>query len=460
MATPIPVQLGKHSYTTRSRRTNIQRLLNLYPEANPEGSESPVTLYGTPGLKLWATVGVGPIRGIHLMGNLLYVVSGEDLYTIDTHKSSTLIGGIEGSGNVHMDESGDHVLIATSGRAYAVNQSSIFVLQEGNFTGVTYQDGYGIFPRKSSQDFFVTNLDDMTQIDALDVSQADSDSDRNIGIISNHRELWIFKNRTIEIFQNVGNPDFPFTRAGAGFIERGCYAPGSIAEEDRSVFWLGDDWAVYRSQGYQPVRISTPAVELLISNQGDQEAAWAFTYRQEGHVFYVLSFFSLTLSYDVTTGRWHERETITKGRWSGSRHSFAFAKNLVGDFENGNIYELDLDEYQDDSSTIIRSTVSQALFNKGSRFAVHEYTVELESGVGLATGQGSDPMAMLDWTDDFGALWSNEIRSPIGVSGDQSARVRFNRLGSSRHRFMRVQISDPVKVAITGSFARMSGLSA
>jgi hypothetical protein len=76
----------------------------------------------------------------------------------------------------------------------------------------------------------------------------------------------------------------------------------------------------------------------------------------------------------------------------------------------------------------------------------------METGVGLDGGvQGSDPKAMLQWSDDGGHSWSNERWAGVGKIGKAKKRVIWRRLGSSRDRVYRVMISDPVKVVLIGA---------
>ena len=81
----------------------------------------------------------------------------------------------------------------------------------------------------------------------------------------------------------------------------------------------------------------------------------------------------------------------------------------------------------------------------------NQLEVEFEAGVGLATGQGSDPQAVLDWSDDGGHTWGNEHWVDIGEIGEYKARAVWRRLGRSRNRTYRLTVSDPVKVVILGA---------
>ena len=71
--------------------------------------------------------------------------------------------------------------------------------------------------------------------------------------------------------------------------------------------------------------------------------------------------------------------------------------------------------------------------------------------MGLATGAGSDPQAMMDWSDDGGHTWSNEHWADIGEIGEYDRRARWSKLGRSRDRIYRVTVSDPIKVVILGA---------
>jgi hypothetical protein len=452
-----PIQFASQSYQARSPNINAERLVNLYLEQNPQGSKSAVVLHGTPGLKRWATIGNGPIRGVVPLGPRLFVVSGDRLYAVEHDGDAEDVGAIGGSGNVNVTANKTHVAIATNGPAYAANADGVVELSQSHLNGATYQDGYGIFTQAGGQKFFITGLDDMTTIDGLDFSTADVLADLAVGCESDHRELAIFKERSVEFWYNSGASTFPFERSGAGFIERGCASGGSIAKAEHRLIWLGDDLSVYAASGYQAQAISTPAIHKLIAERSDPSSAWAFTYKQEEHVFYVLSFSDLTLCYDLTTGLWHERKSEGMSRWRTNCYANLWDKHLVGDCIDGRIYELDLDKYTDDGDTITRQAVAPPIHGSGGRLAFHELYIDMEAGTGPLTGQGSDPAAMLDWSDDGGHTWSSVVQSRMGKIGEYGHRLSWNRLGAAAQRHFRLTITDPVKVAIAGAYVRAEG---
>lgn len=452
---PTPIPIATKSVEARSSAVTLEKLENLFAVRTPDGSESPIALYPTPGLKLWNTYGTGPIRGLLLMRSTLWVVSGNELYAVESDGTYKLIGAVEGNGNVRMIENGTHIGIAAGGKSYAANKSEILELPENNLNGAAYQDGYGIFTQAGTQFFWLTGVDDMTTINALDFSSADTFSDTVVGCISNHRNLAIFKERSSEWFYNAGVAAFPFVRSH--ILERGCKAPGSIAKAKTTVMWLGDDLAVYATTGQAPQRISPSEIEYAIEKQSSPQTAEAFVYQQEGRTFYQLSFSDLTIVYDIEARRWHNRWSKGLNRWRANCHSSAWGKELVGDYSNGKVYELDLDTLDDDGDTIIKRATFPPLHSGSNRAAMNQLRIKAEMGVGLTSGQGSDPKMMLDWTDNRGHTWSNEITASMGKKGEYQNQIEFNRLGAFRERTLRITVSDPVKTVILAAYAELEG---
>jgi hypothetical protein len=94
----------------------------------------------------------------------------------------------------------------------------------------------------------------------------------------------------------------------------------------------------------------------------------------------------------------------------------------------------------------------------GNRRANHDrLEIVLESGVGLTSGQGSDPQLMLDKSDDGGKTWDSLPNKDIGSIGEYRKRVVWNRLGSARQRVYRASVSDPVRVNITDTTVEVRG---
>lgn len=476
MQTPI---LGS-SYVARSVNAADSVMINLFPELVPEAGKQPAFLQRCPGLSLKVTVGTGPIRGLWEHGVYVYAVSGNTFYRITNAWVVTALGVVSGTGPVSMADNGTQIFIAANPAGYIYNTATGVFAQilDPDFPGasvVDYLDGYFVFIEPNSQRLWVTALLDGTSVDPLDFASAEGDPDNIISMIVDHRQVWLFGNTTTEVWYNAGLSDFPLVRVQGAFNELGCAARYSVAKMNNQVYWLGKDFRgqgiVYAANGYQGQRVSTHAVEWAIQQYSDMSGATAYTYQQDGHSFYVLNFpaANTTWVYDVTTGAWHERREWVNGAWArhrGDCQVFYNGEVLVGDYENGNIYAFDLDVYADNGAVQRWMRSWRALptgENTLNRTAQHTLQLDCETGVGIVTGQGSDPEVMLRWSDDGGHTWSNEHWRKMGKIGEYGYRTIWRRLGMTmklRDRVYEISGTDPVKLAIMGAELQASGTRA
>ena len=400
MKTPI---LGS-AYVARSINAADNRMVNLFPEVIPEGGKEAAFLNRAPGLNFLQTVGTGPIRALwahQTNGSDFYVVSGNQFFKLTgLNATPTLLGIVAGDGPVSIADNGTQLFIAANGPSYIYNEvTNVFAqITDLDFPGavtVAYLDGYFVFNQPNSQFIWVSQLLDGTSVDPLDFASAEGSPDGVVGLIADHRELWVFGTDSVEVWANYGGADFPLQRIQGAFNEIGCVSAYTIAKMDNGLFWLGTDargqGIVYRANGYTGVRISTHAIEYAIAQYGNISDAIAYTYQQEGHAFYVLTFPSgnATWVYDVATQAWHERAGFDNGEFMRHRSNCQcnFGGNIiVGDFANGNIYTFDLDVYADNGQIQKWLRSWRALptgQNNLKRTAQHSLQLDCETGVGL-----------------------------------------------------------------------------
>jgi len=502
MQSPI---LGS-AYVARSVNAADSRMINLFPEVIPEGGHTPAFLNRAPGLKLEIAVGTGPVRGLWTFGGYAYVASGNTLYKLDSTYTITTIGTLANDGPVSMADDGTHLFIACNGPSFVYNATTLAFGQitDVDFPGaltVSYLGGYFVFIEPDSQRVWVTELLDPTSIDPLDFASAEGSPDGLVSSITDHSEIWLFGTNSVEVWYNAGTADFPLQRIQGAFNEIGCAATYSVAKLDNGLFWLGADargrGIVYRANGYTGTRISTHAVEWQIQQYGDISDAIAYTYQQDGHAFYVLTFPTAdrTWVYDVATQAWHERASFTNGDFGRHRSNCQMVFNneiIVGDYQNGNLYSFDLEVYADGPRVQKWLRSWRALptgTNNLNRTAQHSLQLDCESGVGavgvtevpghiyltpLTIGDLGiedeivivnsidlyvEPQVMLRWSDDGGHTWSNEHWQSMGTQGGYGTRVFWRRLGMTlklRDRVYEISGTDPVKIAIMGAELHVS----
>lgn len=461
------------AYSLQSVNVDCQRCVNLYPEIDEmrTGKNQEIgALIGRQGLRLLCSIGSGPIRGLYrTTTGRFYCVSGNALYEVNSSWASSYVGDLWTSeGVVSMSDNGQQLCVVdgTYGYITSLSNNSFARITDPDFYSadkVSFLDGYFIFNRKGTGQFFISALYDGSSEDPLDFATAEGSADELVSQLVNNRELWNFGSRTTEVWYNTGAPDFPLSRIQGAFIEYGCNARHSVVKIDNTVIWLGEGehgvGTVWKAAGYQPQRASTHAVEHALKGYGDLSEAYAWAYEDGGHRFYCLQVPGApsTWCYDTSTGLWHERTTrnTTTGledRFRASCHAFAFGRHVVGDYQNGNLYALDSDYYSDNGVEITALRTSPHINVNLKRLFVRRFQLDMEFGVGLdGTAQGTDPQAMIQISTDNGHSWSNEYWASAGKIGERRCRAIWRRLGSGRDVVMRVKITDPIKRTLIGA---------
>lgn len=471
------------SYNLKSVNVDSQRCVNLYPEIieSSTGKEAQVAyLKSTPGLKKIIETGSGSVRTIHVdPKGRVFLVIGSELYKTQYNgyvwetlklgnfgtaknpvKAASMFIG-DDDATVFVDGTTNYLYLyvnSTSTESFGTFASYGYAPVD-NASDIAFIDGYFIYAQKNSNQFFVSDLNSLA-VDALSFASSEGSLDNIVGIMANHRDLMIFNERSVEVFSNTGNADFPFERISGGFSEKGCLSQGSIAKIDNNVFWIGRDDSgqgiVYVTQSLSPQRVSTHAVEQAISKDSNISNCTSFTYQKDGHLFYVLNLTDTTFVYDLSTRLWHERAysmsgVLTRhkadclGFVSGNNFSF----HVVGDYNAAKVYVLDDETFTDDGTEITRLRICPHLSNGFKNLFYKSLQIDMETGIGLDAGVfGSDPQIMMSFSDDGGHSWSNELQAAIGKLGNYKTRVLWRRLGRSRDRVFKLKITDPVSVTI------------
>lgn len=477
MKTKIPF-VGP-AYTSRSLNISAQRCVNLIPQIQERKSKSVASLLRAPGLKLWAEFpeNDGPIRGMYRASNgSFFLVSGDKFIQYYSDKTydvrGTLLtssGPVRMSDNVVGDGTGDQVIVidGTDGWIWDVGTTSWTQISDVDFpicSHIVFMDGFFVVNEVGTQKIWKSASYDGTAWDALEFASAEGSPDLLQGLAVANREIWLIGTQTSEVWYNSGAPGFPFERVPGAFHQIGTNAKNSIARIGDNLLWLGDSEQghniVWMTQGYEMQRVSTHAIEYALSEEIDTSDAYAWTYQQEGHGYYVLSLPTAqkTWVYDLNTGLWHERayrnpENGNLIQHRGYTQAFFNNLNLVGDREDSRIYELDLDTYDDDGDVMLCIRSAPHIHELEQRIKFASLQVDCESGVGIGTGQGSNPQAMLRYSNDGGHTWVAERLAPLGAKGDYRARAKWNRLGMARDRVFELSVSDPVKLAIISATA-------
>jgi low affinity Fe/Cu permease len=273
--------------------------------------------------------------------------------------------------------------------------------------------------------------------------------------------LILWGSQHMEFWQDNGTAPNPYGRINGASQTWGLAAKYSRAALVNTMVFLGQNpqggVQVLMLNGYTPVRISTSDIEDIFSKFAVFSDAIALTYMIDGHPMYQLTFPSAQRSflYDANTSFWFEVQT---GVAATARHyanlGVVFnSKNFVADSMSGNIYLLDPNVFTDNGTPIKRQISSRHIRMDGNTFNVAEIVLEMETGVGLDFGQGSDPQIMMQVSRDGGRTFGPERWKPMGKKGQYFSRVHWNRFNDARDYVFQWTVTDPVKFVVTGGQA-------
>jgi len=328
---------------------------------------------------------------------------------------------------------------------------------------VTWIDGYFIINEPNTQRFYVSEIYNGFVWNALDYASAESNPDNLVSVVADNGNLYLFGKVSTEFWSNTGDIDFPFARISGGATEWGCASKNSIVKYDNSLAFLArnkmGEVFVARMAGYQPTRISTPELEYIINNYSAVEDCVSYSYMLGGHPMLVMNFTTgnQTWLYDGLSGAWSELKNYTGSRHIAELGDTFINKIIVTDYLNGNLYRLNSSVYTDNGNPIYFELISRHIAKEDVRLTIDKIQLDMETGVGTAIGQGSNPQIMLAVSKDGGHEYGTEQWVPFGAIGNYKARAVWRRLGQSRDWTFKFRISDPVKRVIFDNSITMRG---
>ncbi len=388
--------------------------------------------------------------------------------------TTTSMALIDDGAPVSISSSGDagqQLFIVGAGKGYVLDlRTNVFAQVVEGVTFGDYLEGYFVALDAGTSTLKWSGILNGFRWTDTDYQQRVAGADKWIGMAVHNKEIWLVGTQSTEVWVHTGAPEpaAPFSPIDSVFIEKGIGAAFSLMKVETSLFWLAQDkngsGMIVRTEGYGVVRVSTHGLEDRIRAYRTVADAEAWTYQDLGHTFYVLSFPTEghTWVYDLSTREWHER-----GHWAAlardwtvyrpRAHAFAFSGltrglHLVIDRETGVIYEMASTLGTDvDGRPIIRQRRAPHITNNQKDVTHDELEIVLDPDLVPISGNGSDPTAMLRWSNDSGSTWSNEHWRGTGKLGRRLARVRWQCLGSARSRQYELTLADPIPWRIIGA---------
>ncbi len=467
--------LAGGSYSQVHHDISVQRCVNWYTKVSGETEQlkEERILVPTNGTTLWADLGGARVRGLKVHKEYLYAVVDNKLYKIDQSRDKTLVGTLNRTGHnrrVLMETNfNDQLFIADNELAYIydIQDDTLTLITDPEYVGadsLTYLDNYMVVTRDNYIRY--SEVNDANSWVATDLFNPSAFSDSVLAVTSFQESLICFGEYSIEMFIETGNDDAPFERAprmttmyGLGAIDSICRFYGGVVFLGRSQY---GGYAVYlASLQYDITQISPTSINQELNKGIDLSDSFAYLYyTNEGHAFYTLSLPSIdrTFAYDFLSQEWHERQSlkpfplvtgqIDQGMLRNNCVEYYRSQVLYGDYYSGAIYIEDKDSCTEAGNAITRLRVSPIVAKEQDTISLESIEIDVNSGAGILSGQGSNPVLMLQTSKDGGQTWDQERLVSIGLRGAYRDRVKVHACGIGRNWVLSVKITDPVPLII------------
>lgn len=459
-------------------------------------------------------------------GNFLLVVIAANVYRINQNLGFTLVGTLGSTtGEVFMDENLSSQIAIVDGVSpgyiynYAMGVASDFGAIDYVFTGggvaftpnyVTYQNTFFIFGNaaqdSSGSNWFVyksgfnpTTLANPLQLVWVQTLalQTKPDFAKAVIRIPGHGNNILVLGTTVgEIWTQVAGIQ-TYQRQSSINLDYGVASVSTIAASDDMVAWLGINEkstpAIMVMAGGQAERISTDGIDFLLARVNRPDISTAMFYRQDGHVFYIVTFFdpsdNFSITYDFTTQKFYD---LTD--WD---FSYFPAREIA--YFNNTVYFLSIKQGSLMKFTTDITTMSPTISNTyeiprirkcdtyrlpgSDRFIVNQFSFTIENGVeqgvffdiecdGFILGEQSSqimyteddepilveggscqvyrPRIDVTISKNGGETYSNVVPYYMHATGQYKNQPRFNSLGQANqftiqmrfHGFGRFTVND------------------
>jgi hypothetical protein len=317
---------------------------------------------------------------------------------------------------------------------------------------VDFLDGYILAIDPATNRFYWSDVNAGTSWNALSFASGAGSPDLISSLKVLNREIYLFGQRSIEIWENDGAT--PFARVPGGFIQSGCSAPYAVLQDEGALYWIDENRRLVRFAGKSVERLSTKFDREL---QGLSSVAdgVAMNIQIDGYVFFVFTFkkANRTLVYNQTTNDWCEfgkwdYANAAYERWVGNCYCYAekWGLHLLGRRDTLVISELSRIYPTDDSDSIRLARVTGHIDHGTSKFKqCNEIRFRAKRGQGLSS---VTPKLMMRYKID-NRSWSNIKEFSLGDIGEYDIILRDFRRNQYRTKQYEFTATDAVEVTFS-----------
>lgn len=458
-----------------------ERLVNIFPVAAPEGSNTQFELRSVPGTRDFGQAPGPFFRAMRAVEGVLYAVAAGGLHLISRSGGVSFLAPVPDDPNTSMAGHRSAVTITADGGYFVWANEDIESPAPGRLGtvgSVAFLDQFTILGELSGREVEWTEVGTPGTRNGLNFKTAEARDDKIIRVMDNAAYFGVFKEQSSELWTSTGTGGFTaFERVQGGVTETGLKSFNLVCHASGRLFFVGHDNVAYLTDGGSLNGVSPPQVNTCLK---ENKPTHCFYYEDRGHRFCVIRFADRPAwVYDDTMSIWHERSSgVNHDAWAIIAAEYCYDEWHLAD-ELGRIYRLGR-KPTDATGPMRRTIVSRELYLDGARSTVkmleflgrfgHSSVTETgpnwligEDGFPLLGQDGEPLMAQAigagetisvparlsirisrDGSNVFGLP---KIRS-VGRVGDYEITCRFRAMGQYRKMIVEINMTDPVDIPL------------
>ena len=418
-----------------------------------------------PGYKrvaLEAASGKGRGIFISIRGGFLISVIGSGVYKIGPSLAAEFIGNIDtNNGEVFIDENLSNqicIVDGLDGYIYDYIDANTIGTLTTQFLGSGIVPGYVTFHNElfliasapSSTDpqrWFAYEYASATTITLNSTYTLSTKPDKAIAIKrvpGRGNNIIVFGSAVSEIWTYsptlVGGLPIAYQRVSSYNIDSGCVSIDTIAASDEFVAWLSKNEnnapVIMTSNGSETKKISTDGIDHLMESIQRPNDSTAFFFKQNGHLFYQLTFFNkkdnVTLIYDFSSEKFFHLSDASQNYHPARDVVYYRGKSYFISLNDAYLYEIS-DDYDDaDGELIPRIRVCSTLRkNDNSVFRLAYFTFWIEQGVTDYNTGDNAPRVDMSLSKNGNQSFSNIVSRDLNHQAHYRNRLNWYRMGQA-----------------------------
>lgn len=337
----IPILSGIYTDSSSDFRTSYPR--NLIPVPKENGLANGY-LRPAEGINHLADL-AGIDRGGINWNGVCYRVCDSKFIRVNKDASITELGTVLGSGYCNFDYSFDYLAINSSPYLYLFSPDKglkqVTDSDLGPVKDVVWIDGY--FMSTDGNYLVVTELTDPFEVNPLKYGSSEADPDPINALFKLRNEVYALNRYTIEVFDNVGGENFPFSRIDGAMATRGTLAANTCCLFLDTIAFLGsgknEPISVYLSANGTTQKIATREVDQILGQYTENQLSTCLVESRvvDSHQWLYIHLPDKTIVYDASASQVTSQQVwfflcsgFGENQYLARNHVWCYDKWIVG----------------------------------------------------------------------------------------------------------------------------------